>query len=160
MHSEGGIKRSLEELLPQANPMILLSDYEQPQGNGSPVRAYVDIAGGSPFFENELGGVPSCVVLEYMAQAMALYTGLERLREGERPRVGFILGSRKIDISIPVFKQGCRYRIEVLCSFSDETFASFDCSVYSPSGEKVACGVLSAFCPDGELTPQKLEEFK
>ncbi len=159
MSLSGGIKRSLDELLPQAKPMILLSDYDLPQ-DGKPVRAYVDIEKTSPFFENEVGGVPSCVVLEYMAQTMALYTGLERVRQGACPQVGFILGSRRIDIEIPVFELGARYCIEVVCSFTDESFASFECTVYSPSGQDVAHGVLSAFRPDGELTPQKLEEFK
>lgn len=84
----------LAELLPQAAPMVLLSGYEPPTEENA-VEAFVDVTPQAPFFEPALGGVPSCVALEYMAQAMALCVGLLRRRKGLAPQVGFVLGSRR-----------------------------------------------------------------
>lgn len=87
----------LAELLPQAAPMVLLSGYE-PQTDANAVEAFVDVTPQAPFFEPALGGVPSCVALEYMAQAMALCVGLLRRRKGLAPQVGFVLGSRRLEL--------------------------------------------------------------
>lgn len=152
-------KLSLEEVLPHAEPMILLSDYDLP-GAPDSVTAYVDVDEDSPFFESGIGGVPACVALEYMAQAMALATGLKRIANGLSPRIGFILGSRRLDMDIPFFSAGSRYRIEVACTYSDDTFGSFDCGIFDAGGVRVAGGILTAFQPDGNMTPERLEEFK
>lgn len=87
----------LAELLPQAASMVLLSGYE-PQTDANAVEAFIDVTPQAPFFEPALGGVPSCVALEYMAQAMALCVGLLRRRKGLAPQVGFVLGSRRLEL--------------------------------------------------------------
>ena len=86
-------EESLESLLPQARPMILLSGYD-PNSSGHVVDAWVDVSPASPFYEVELGGVPSCIALEYMAQTMALCVGILRSRAGMPPKMGFVLSSR------------------------------------------------------------------
>lgn len=152
-------KLPLCKVLPHAEPMILLSDYDPPADCHS-VTAYVAIDETSAFYETALGGVPNCVALEYMAQSMALATGLKRLREGLPPQIGFILGSRRLEIDIPVFKLGSRYRIEVTCTYSDESFGSFDCKIFNAEGGDVARGLLTAFQPGGEMTSERLDEYK
>ena len=82
---------SFAELLPQAAPMILLSGYEEPEGEESVV-AFVNVGKTSPFYEQTLGGVPACVALEYMAQTMALLVGFRDRRRGVKPRIGFGTG--------------------------------------------------------------------
>ena len=83
---------NLESLLPQAKPMVLLSGYTPPQ-DAHMVDAWVEVSPASPFYEIELGGVPGCVALEYMAQSMALCVGLLRRKNGLKPAIGFVLGS-------------------------------------------------------------------
>ena len=65
---------TLKELLPQAEPMVLLSGYvpDSPQGT---VSAYAEISESSPFYEIESAGVPSDLSLAHMAQALALAVG-------------------------------------------------------------------------------------
>ena len=151
----GGSKPPLAELLPQAAPMILLSGYGTPAGEDA-VEAFVDVTPASPFYEAGLDGVPSCVALEYMAQAMALCVGLLRRRTGLAPKVGFVLGSRRLELKAPAFRPGERYRVSAACTFQDESFGSFDCAVRDASGAVVAGGTLTAFQPDeGSLPPTR-----
>ena len=158
----------LAELLPQAAPMILLSGYSEPTEENF-VEAFVDIDEKSPFYEQALGGVPGCVALEYMAQTMALLVGLYRRRKGLPPQVGFVLGSRRLEIAVPCFLKGVRYRVRATCTYQDEEFGSFDCEIRTADDGAVregadgtmlvAKGMVTAFQPSGELTPEKMKEF-
>ncbi len=137
---------SLADLLPQAAPMVLLSGYGPPTEENA-VEAFVDVTPQAPFFETALGGVPSCVALEYMAQTMALCVGLLRRRKGLAPQVGFVLGSRRLDVKVAAFRAGERYRVRAVCTFQDEEFGSFDCTIRDAAGAVVAAGTLTAFQP-------------
>ncbi len=141
----------IEELLPQGAPMVLLSGYEPPADDAA-VEAFVDVTPRSPFFEAPLDGVPSCVALEYMAQTMALCVGLLRQKKGLSPRIGFVLGSRRLELRQPRFAAGVRYRIRAVCAFQDEEFGSFDCEIRDATGAVVATGTLTAFQPGETLT--------
>ena len=149
---------SLANLLPQAHPMILLSGYKNPSSPDE-VETWVDISPDSPFYLTENSGVPGCVVLEYMAQSMALCVGFLRRSRNLSPKLGFVLGSRKLEIKIPYFKNGERYRITAKCTYQDESFGSFDCKVYSSDGEEVAAAQMTAFQPEGDVTKESLEAF-
>lgn len=149
---------SLAKLLPQADPMILLSGYEPPSSPDT-VDAWVDITPVCAFYVHEKNGVPGCVALEYMAQSMALCVGFLRRSRGLEPKLGFVLGSRKLEIKIPFFRNGARYRIHSHCTYQDESFGSFDCTVTDADGTAVATAQMTAFQPEGELTPETLEAF-
>lgn len=148
----------LSDLLPQAEPMILLTGYEEPVSEGAVV-AFVDVGKAAPFYEQALGGVPACVALEYMAQTMALLVGLRDRRRGQKPRIGFVLGSRKLVTSLPCFRDGERYRISATCTYEDESFGSFDCVITDQGGVEVVTATMTAFQPEGEITTEKIKEF-
>ena len=152
-------EESLEELLPQAAPMILLSGCE-PERVENEADAWVDVSPSSPFFDAEVDGVPGCVALEYMAQSMALAVGFMRRRRGAPPKVGFVLGSRRMSIGIPVFRNGERYRVKAVCDYQDEAFGSFDCRIEDASGETVASARMTAFQPEGEIDEKLLESIQ
>lgn len=149
----------LSDLLPHAAPMILLSGYEEPAGEDSVV-AFVDVTEAAPFYEPGLGGVPACVALEYMAQTMAVLVGLARRRKGLKPRLGFVLGSRKLETKIPCFRDGESYRIAATCTYEDESFGSFDCVITDRGGKEVAKATMTAFQPEGEMTTERLKEYE
>ena len=154
MDREGDLAR----LLPQADPMILLSGYE-PQTDESAVDAWVDVSPTSPFYEVSAGGVPGCVALEYMAQTMALCIGFLRRSKGLAPKIGFVLGSRKLEVSVPCFACGERYRIRAACTYQDESFGSFDCTIRNASGDVVASAQMTAFQPEDGMTQEDLGRF-
>jgi hypothetical protein len=62
-------------------------------------------------------------------------------------------------ISIPFFKNGERYRIQATCTYQDESFGSFDCTITDRSGCTVATAQMTAFQPEGDVTPEKLEAY-
>lgn len=152
------VKPTLAELLPQASPMLLLTGYEEPSEEGA-VKAYVDVSADSPFFDPEGGGVPGCVALEYMAQAMALCVGLVRRRQGLPPQVGFLLGSRCFEVLVAFFCPGRRYGVRANCIYQDGEMGSFDCQVLDSEGHIAARATLMAYLPPEEMTLEKLKEF-
>ena len=149
----------LAELLPQAEPMVLLAGYEEPV-SGDAVVAFVDVTAASPFYESAFGGVPSCVALEYMAQTMALAVGEMRRAAGAAPQLGFVLGSRKLETFVEVFKSGCRYRVTAVNTYQDESFGSFACEIAAPDGSCAARAEMTAFQPTGEMTPERLKDYE
>lgn len=152
--------KPLEELLPQAHPMILLTGYTPPAADSDAAEAWVDISPESPFYEVALGGVPACVAAEYMAQTMALCTGLYRARRNLPPKVGFLLGTRRMTLNLPHFALGNRYRVRVEPTFTDEEFGSFACTIFEDAtGKEVASAQMNAFQPSGELVLDKLEAY-
>ncbi len=149
----------LSELLPQAEPMILLSGYE-PNVTLGTATAYVDVTPSVPFYDFEADGVPACVALEYMAQTMALAVGEMRRTEGLPPQIGFVLGSRKFETFVEVFRAGSRYRVTAVNTYQNESFGSFACEILAPDGTCAAHAEMTAFQPTGEMTPEKLKEYE
>ena len=136
----------LLELLPHRPPMVMLAQVVSVETPGEAV-AVADTSSGSVFHDAGLGGVPACVALEYMAQTMALAVGAERRRKGEPPKVGFVLGARRLDVTVPAFESGKRYVVRATCACADDALASFDCSITGPEGETVATATLTAYQP-------------
>lgn len=149
---------TLSGLLPQSHPMILLSGFT-PTSDPASVESWVDITDKSPFFDAALGGVPGCVALEYMAQTMALSVGLMRRRKGLAPKLGFVLGSRKLEVFLPCFRCSERYSVRVDCTYQDESFGSFNCVIADAAGMVAATAQMTAFQPEGEVTPEIMEAF-
>ena len=90
--------------------------------------------------------VPSYVAIEYMAQAIAAWNGLLSRKQGQKPRIGFLLGSRKLKLLTPCFKVGETLNVFGQSKYNDEEMASFDCWV-ERSGERVAEASLNVFQP-------------
>lgn len=137
-------------------PMSLLSGCK-PAPAGEEVEAWVDITPDSPFYDAEGGGVPGCVALEYMAQAMAVLVGRARAAKGLPPTMGFLLGSRRLTVDIPFFASGARYTIKTSCPYWDDAFGSFDCRIEDAGGAVVAKAQVTAYLAEGML-PDQLEE--
>ena len=136
----------LFDLLPHRPPMTMLSHAIAVDEPGVAVAA-ADTSACSVFYDKELGGVPACAALEYMAQTTALAFCADSRRRGEQPRVGFILGARRMDVRIPVFESSQRYVASAKCAYSDGGFASFDCAVFGPGGDAVAEASLTVCQP-------------
>ena len=82
---------SVADLVPHSGRMSLLDailDY----GDGW-IKAEVHITPESMFADAK--GVPAWIGMEYMAQAIAAYAGLQDRLKGEKPKIGLLLGSRK-----------------------------------------------------------------
>jgi predicted hotdog family 3-hydroxylacyl-ACP dehydratase len=93
---------SVEELVPHSGKMSLLdriTDYGDIW-----LQAEVDITVDAMFADEK--GVPAWVGLEYLAQAIGAFAGLQERRSGGKPKIGFLLGSRKYQCSSDYFNLG------------------------------------------------------
>ena len=93
---------SVDELVPHSGKMSLLTsivDYGEDW-----LQAEVLISPDSMFADDH--GVPAWIGLEYMAQTVAAYAGLQERLNGGIPKIGFLLGSRKYICNADHFSTG------------------------------------------------------
>jgi predicted hotdog family 3-hydroxylacyl-ACP dehydratase len=100
----------VSELVPHSGKMSLLtriSDYGDDW-----LEAEVDIDASSMFVEEQ--GVPAWVGVEYMAQTVAAFAGLQEKALGQHPKLGFLLGTRRYNVNVEWFPLGVTLTIRVV----------------------------------------------
>lgn len=121
------VEYSIAEVLPHEGRMLLLDELVE-YGEEHVVSA-VTIRTDSVLCEPGLG-VPSWVGLEYMAQTVAAFSGVEEVRQGMKPRIGLLLGTRAYKAMVPYFPVGAHLivRGEMLVRDADDLVA-FACQI-------------------------------
>jgi len=99
---------AVEALLPQSGQMVLI-DRVIETGEGFIVVELTVRDDG--LFSDSDQTVPAWVGLEYMAQAVAAYSGYQRKRQGLEIDLGFLLGTRYYQCSAGSFACGTRLRV-------------------------------------------------
>lgn len=99
---------SIGELLPQAGRMLLLD--EMLEAGPNHIAAALTVRDGGLFSTPERT-VPAWIGLEYMAQAVAAFSGFHRRRAGLDIDLGFLLGTRYYECSASDFPCGCRLQV-------------------------------------------------
>ncbi|MBM7456145.1 putative hotdog family 3-hydroxylacyl-ACP dehydratase [Oceanisphaera litoralis] len=116
----------VDELVPHSGQMSLLSEITG-FGEGW-LSAAVNITPSSMFADEN--GVPSWVGLEYMAQAIGAYAGLQERKKGLEPKLGFLLGTRKYSVPVEYFSPGERVHVRVTKNMQAENgLFAFDCEL-------------------------------
>ncbi|HTB23017.1 MAG TPA: 3-hydroxylacyl-ACP dehydratase [bacterium] len=134
------LRRPLDALMPHRDPMILLT-----RAAGMEDEAFVaevDISEHSPFFEE--GGVPAWIGLEYMAQTVGLFSGVEGALAGRDVLPGLLLGARTYSSGREQFFAGETLRIvarKVLQQ--DNGISAMECSIQDPTGMELAQAQLT-----------------
>ncbi len=136
---------NLEVLLPHRSPMILIDAVESFSAAEKRAVAKVTIGENQLFLERD--GVPAWVAIEYMAQTAAALVGLRDQAEGRKVRVGFLLGTRRLSLSLENFAVGETYFISAKCIFEDDEAATFECSIANAAGVEAASALLNAYRP-------------
>ena len=77
-----------------------------------------------------------------------------------KPGIGFVLGTRRLDVGIPVFESSQRYATFAKCAYADDEFASFDCAISNAGGETVAKASLTAYRPPRSMIEAGNVELK
>ncbi|RQO55862.1 3-hydroxylacyl-ACP dehydratase [Paucibacter sp. KBW04] len=135
----------VRELVPHAGRMSLLSGLLSHSGES--LEAEVRISDDDLFFDPQLGGVGAWLGIEYMAQAVAAWAGLQGRQRGEAPKIGFLLGSRKYTASRSVFALGDVLRVQVRREFqADNGLGQFEGQILI-GDEPVAQARLTVFGP-------------
>lgn len=85
------------------------------------------------------GRVPAYVGIEYMAQAVAAFSGYHAKLRGEEVRLGFLLGTRKFNSNIDSYQCGDELTIEVERLLqADNGMATFECRVSGAGAQQSA----------------------
>ncbi len=132
------------DLLPHDPPMVLIDEMICAGELQSQCR--VSITSQSLFLE--ANGVPAFVGIEYMAQAVAAHAGLLAKRRGEAVKVGFLLGTPKLNIHQPYFHLGRSYLVDVSEDWGDDELMRFACRITDElSGTLIQETGLNVFQP-------------
>jgi predicted hotdog family 3-hydroxylacyl-ACP dehydratase len=92
----------IDAFVPHSGQMSLLDDIVDYGDDW--LLAKVTITPSSLFIDEQ--GVPASVGVEYLAQAIAAYSGLQEHQHGGTPKLGFLLGVRKYLCSTDYFTVG------------------------------------------------------
>lgn len=130
------------KFLPHNEPMILLDHLVECLDES--VHATVTLKADSPFCEQ--GSIPSYIALEYMAQGVAAWNGYHAHRRQESPKIGFLLGSRRLTLHVPSFLVGDILDIYGTCQYNDGEMAAFECWVEKDK-VRVAEATLNVYQP-------------
>ncbi len=139
------------ELLPHKSPMILISDIRSFDIEKGILVAHTHIQKKDVLYQSEINGIPTYAALEYMAQSIGCFVGLYDLQKdpNKKPGVGFVLGSRKLQIQKPVLEENQDYCIKVCALFCDDNLASFECIMYNEkTNEEFANAIINAYRPE------------
>lgn len=137
-----------EELVPHSGDMALLDEVV---GVGEEILTATVRVREDGIFDRD-GRVPAYVGIEYMAQAVAAFSGYWAKQVGEEVRLGFLLGTRKFLSNIDSFRCGDQLTVDVERLLQAENgMATFECRI---SGEGVEQSArLNVF------QPENIEEY-
>jgi predicted hotdog family 3-hydroxylacyl-ACP dehydratase len=86
----------------------------------------------SLLFSDAEGAIPAWVGIEYMAQAISAFAGIDARQRGEPLCLGFLLGTRKYTAHVATFFLAQKLRVKVREVLRDETnLVLFDCQIYA-----------------------------
>ncbi|MBW8757194.1 MAG: hotdog family protein [Burkholderiales bacterium] len=136
----------MDAWVPHRGPLSLLDAVEHSDEHGIEARVRVPVDG---VFGGD-DGVPAWVGIEYMAQAVAAWSGARARAAGGSPKVGYLLGSRRYEAAVPVFPVGADLRVLAQCELmGDNGLGMFDCRI-EHGGRVLASGRLSVYEPPAD----------
>ncbi len=146
--SEFELQWSVDQLVPHAGRMSLLGQVLGAECES--LQAALTISPDDLFFDTQGPGtgVGGWLGIEYMAQAVAAWAGLQSRLSGQAPKIGFLLGSRHYQCSRSAFAAGECLRISVRREFhGNNGLSQFDCRI-EIGADTVASAQLTVFGPE------------
>lgn len=89
-------------------------------------------------------GLPTWASIEVMAQTVSLYAGVQGQIKGEPPKLGFLLGTRKLHLPFSHFPIGCELYIKAEKQYIEDGLGVFDCEIYFPHSQNLHDVKISA----------------
>jgi predicted hotdog family 3-hydroxylacyl-ACP dehydratase len=141
----------IHSLVPHSGPMSLLGRLLA--ADDETLCAEVTIGPETLFCDGREVG--AWVGVEYMAQAVAAHAGYCARLRGEPVKVGFLLGSRRYQCSVPAFAMGMVLKVVVRRALQgDNGLGAFECRIEDgASGAPLASAMVTIFLPEN------VEEF-
>lgn len=98
----------------------------------------------------EAAGLPTWASIEIMAQTISAYSGWMGQQSQQAPKVGFLLGTRKLQLPFAYFALGQRLTIRVEQQYLHEGLGQFSCEIHC--NEQVISAMLSVYEPTDPST--------
>jgi predicted hotdog family 3-hydroxylacyl-ACP dehydratase len=127
------------ELVPHEPPMLLVEALLE----WSPDEALVGakVRAGSPFVSGDR--MPATILLEYMAQAIAVASGMTDHQQGRAiGEIGLLLGTRELELCCDELAVGDALELRVVREFADEKLARYACTT-TRAGELLARATIN-----------------
>lgn len=133
---------SVAELVPHADNMVLLNEVLEHDESQTTCSIHVGVG---PFGAED-GSVGAWIGVEYMAQCVAAHAGLVAHAAGQAPRIGLLLGSRRVALHRPRYARGQRLVARAERVFGkEEGLVAFNCSLRAEEGGLLAEARLNFF---------------
>lgn len=130
------------QFIPHEKPMVFVDHLIE--ANDQFAIAELKICPELMFCEAE--GLPTWSSIELMAQTISAYAGHKGQSKGLPPKIGFLLGTRKMLLPCRYFALGATVRIRVEQSYLHEGLGQFNCEIEYQ--EHRFSALLSVFEPE------------
>ncbi len=134
------------QYIPHEQPMIFI-DHLVEVHEGYAI-AELSIRPGLMFCEAE--GLPTWASIEIMAQTISAYSGWMGQQSQQPPKLGFLLGTRKMQLPFSHYALGKTLTIRVEQQYLHEGLGQFSCEIHCD--EQVISAMLSVYEPTDQST--------
>lgn len=136
----------MADLLPHTGQMVFLDSVTFVDETRLTAQLFVR---GDGLLLGNAESVPAWTGIEYMAQAIGAYVGIQAKQAGLPIRLGFLLGTRRYDSNVDSFPVGSALSVTAEKILQDEQLAVFECRI---SGDNVdICATLNVYQPPESL---------
>lgn len=137
-------RTDIAELIPHSGRMVLLDriiDFDE-------LSLSAELTVRNDGLLGDANSVPAYAGIEYMAQAIAAYAGIQAKQVGEPIKIGFLLGTRRYTSNVGSFAVGTMLTIQVTKIIQDDKLGVFDCKIHGAGIEITAS--LNVYQPSTE----------
>ena len=113
------------QFIPHEKPMVFIDHLIE--ANDASAIAELKITPALMFYEEQ--GLPTWTSIELMAQTVSAYAGHRSKNSGGCPKIGFLLGTRKLNLPFAFFECGEIVRIKVEQNYVHEGLGQFSCEI-------------------------------
>lgn len=152
-------RQDIVELLPHLPPMALLDalHYARCQDDDVEIQALVAVNEQTLYAGEQ--GVPAWVGMEYMAQTVGLYSGMQLQAKHEAPKIGFLVGARHYDARVSHFPLGSLLLITVQLQHEMEDGLSMFTATIRDTASDMASDACLATANLKMYRPSSIEQF-
>ena len=104
-------------------------------------------------------GIPGWVGLEWLAQAVTAWAGVQAVAKGDTPRIGFLLGTRRYQCQIQDFAFDQPIRVEVELDFrADNGLGAFRGRLLDKHNQQLGSATINVFQPESPIALEAMQE--
>ncbi|MDM1757775.1 MULTISPECIES: 3-hydroxylacyl-ACP dehydratase [Acinetobacter] len=135
-------KLAAVDFIPHEKPMVFVDDLVEVGENFAEATLTIQPA----LMFCEAAGLPTWSSIELMAQTVSLYAGAQSQKVGQRPKIGFLLGTRKLHLPVAYFAMGEVVTIRAERQYLHEGLGQFACEIQYQ--EHTINAMLSVYEPE------------